>query len=248
MRILQNVTKEEMNYYLRQPNGKEFRDRVMKDGIYIKPGDKETLAAYATDSIAREDAAVIDISAEGKESVSISQKQKASPFSNVDGLWKYLSDTYDIVKGSMVNISSKYLKDCLTDDKKLQSLFDILSAADTNLKEKQGEKGFQSMRVSIDSDGEVKTVSSKKTVSVNSDKRMRQIAAAATKGDMQAVIALLEQDIQELERGLSENACDAAEVEKAKALLDQAKQKSAALPDRAPTQAEQMAMTLNMLI
>ena len=88
----------------------------------------------------------------------------------------------------------------------------------------------------------------KSTVAINEDKRRRQIDAAATQGDLQAVIMLLEQDLQEVEDGLKKDMCDEAEVEKAKKLLEQAKQKLAALPDRPPTPAEQCRMSVNMLI
>ena len=100
----------------------------------------------------------------------------------------------------------------------------------------------------IDEDGEVTTESTMRTVSINEDKRRRQIAAAATQGDMQAVLAILAQDLQELEDGYKQNACDAAEVEKAKKLIEQAKQQMGRLPDRAPTLSEQSAMTINTLI
>ena len=110
------------------------------------------------------------------------------------------------------------------------------------------EVGFQEMQVIIDEDGEVTTESTMRTVSINEDKRRRQIAAAATQGDMQAVLAILAQDLQELEDGYKQNACDAAEVEKAKKLIEQAKQQMGRLPDRAPTLSEQSAMTINTLI
>ncbi|MBQ1462299.1 MAG: hypothetical protein IIZ16_09780, partial [Selenomonas sp.] len=100
----------------------------------------------------------------------------------------------------------------------------------------------------VDDDGEMTMESSKRTVSINEDKRRRQIAAAATRGDMQAVLAILEQDLQELEDGYKQNACDAAEVEKAKKLIEQAKEQMGRLPDRPPTMEEASAQTINMLI
>ena len=65
---------------------------------------------------------------------------------------------------------------------------------------------------------------------------------------MQAVLAILEQDLQELEDGYKQNACDAAEVEKAKKLIEQAKEQMGRLPDRPPTMEEASAQTINMLI
>ena len=169
-------------------------------------------------------------------------------FDTVDDLSKYLYENFNIVKQGMAEISSKYLRDCLTDPDKRQSLFENLKAADEALEEKQGEVGFQSMKIKIEDDGEVTTESTSKSVAVNEQKRRRQIAAAATRGDMQAIIALLEQDLQEVEAGLEENACDEREVEKVKALLSEAKKKMSSLPDREPTPEEQAIMMMNTLM
>ena len=148
----------------------------------------------------------------------------------------------------MAKISSKYLQKCLTDEESRHKLFDNLRAADESYASRKDEVGFQGMQVSVDDDGEMTMESSKRTVSINEDKRRRQIAAAATRGDMQAVLAILEQDLQELEDGYKQNACDAAEVEKAKKLIEQAKEQMGRLPDRPPTMAEASAQTINMLI
>lgn len=107
---------------------------------------------------------------------------------------------------------------------------------------------IQGMRVIVDEDGEVTMESTMRTVSINEEKRRRQIAAAATQNDMQAVLAILQQDLQELEDGYRQNACDAAEVEKAKKLIEQAKQQMGQLLDRKPTPEEANSMTVNMLI
>ena len=123
-----------------------------------------------------------------------------------------------------------------------------LKAADESYAKRKDEVGFQGMQVTIDENGEVTAESTKSTVSINEDKRRRQIAAAATKGDMQAVLALLEEDLQQVEDGLKQNMCDEAEVAKAKKLLELAKERMGRLPDRAPNLAEQSAMTVNMLI
>ncbi len=47
MRILQNVTQEEMNSYMRQPAAKQLQERVMKEGVYVRPGDRAAAEAYA---------------------------------------------------------------------------------------------------------------------------------------------------------------------------------------------------------
>lgn len=153
-----------------------------------------------------------------------------------------------MVKAGMAKISGKYLQKCLTDEESRLKLFDNLRVAEDAYNNRKDEVGFQGMQVTIDEDGEMTMTSSKTTVSINEDKRRRQIAAAATRGDMQSVVALLEQDLQQLEDGLRLNQCDAAEVEKAKKLLEQAKERMGRLPDRDASPAEQNAMTINMLI
>ncbi len=47
MRILQNVTREEMNSYMRQPSAEQLHERIMKDGVFIRPGDRAAAAVYA---------------------------------------------------------------------------------------------------------------------------------------------------------------------------------------------------------
>ena len=174
--------------------------------------------------------------------------EKVAGFADKDELYKYLQGSFEVVKGGMASISGKYLQKCVTDEESRNRLFDILKAADESYAKRKEEVGFQSMQVTIDENGEVTTESTKSTVSINEDKRRRQIVAAATKGDMQSVIALLEEDLQQVEDGLKQNMCDEAEVAKAKKLLELAKERMAKLPDRAPTPAEQSTMTVNMLI
>jgi len=163
-------------------------------------------------------------------------------------LTSYLRDNFKVYSGGMTRISGRFLQKCLTDTDSCDKLFDTLRAADESYASRKDEVGFQGMQVIIDEDGEMTLESSKRTVSINEDKRRRQIAAAATQGDMQAVLAILQQDLQELEDGYKQNACDAAEVEKAKKLIEQAKQQMGRLPDRPPTLSEQSTMTVNMLI
>lgn len=169
-------------------------------------------------------------------------------FGSVDELTRYLRENFKVVSGGMTSISSKYLKKCLTDSDSREQLFDTLRAADEEYDRRKDEVGFQGMKVTIDEDGEVSSESGKATVTINEGKRRRQIAAAATRNDMQAVMAILEQDLQEVEDGLKQNMCDEAEVAKARRLIETARERMATLPDRAPTQAEQSAMTVNMLI
>ena len=68
MRIVQNLTRSELDAYVKQPTAKKLRDKVMKDGVYIPAGDKDAAAVYV-DSRQKELAAG---KAEGQDSVEIS--------------------------------------------------------------------------------------------------------------------------------------------------------------------------------
>ncbi len=182
-----------------------------------------------------------------KKQTKKSTKDK-NTFRNTNDLYVHLREKFNVVNAGMTKISGKFLQKCLTDEESRSKLFDTLRAADEAYASRKDEVGFQGMQVIIDEDGEVTTESTMRTVSINEEKRRRQIAAAATQGDMQAVLAILAQDLQELENGYKQNACDAAEVEKAKKLIEQAKQQMGRLPDRAPTLSEQSAMTINTLL
>ena len=182
------------------------------------------------------------------KAVQNARAEKAAGFANKDELYQYLQGSFEVVKGGMASISGRFLQKCVTDEESRSRLFDILKAADESYAKRKDEVGFQGMQVTIDENGEVTTESTKSTVSINEDKRRRQIAAAATKGDMQAVLALLEEDLLQVEDGLKQNMCDEAEVAKAKKLLELAKERMGRLPDRTPTPAEQSNMTVNMLI
>ena len=46
MRIVQNLTRSELDAYVKQPTAKKLRDKVMKDGTYIPAGDKDAAAVY----------------------------------------------------------------------------------------------------------------------------------------------------------------------------------------------------------
>ncbi len=227
-KILGNVAKKKKSSPL-----KEMREKILE-----KAKEKADEKANA---------AILEISKEGK-ALSLDNAKENSPFANADELSKYLFQNYDIVKQGMSQISSAYLRDCVKDAYKRQALFDNLAAADASLKEKQGQVGFQGMKIKINEKGEVTMESSKSTVGFNGEKIKRQMAAAVTRNDMRAVLSQLEQDIEELEAGFKNNMCDAAEVEKAKKMLEYAKEKMAKLPDRPSTPEEQAKPALNMVV
>jgi hypothetical protein len=84
MRIVQNLTRSELDAYVKQPTAKKLRDKVMKDGTYIPAGDKGVAAVYV-DSRQKELAAG---KAEGQDSVEISAdgyalKEQETPMPNM---------------------------------------------------------------------------------------------------------------------------------------------------------------------
>jgi len=146
-------------------------------------------------------------------------------FASTNELTKHLQKNYSVVKNGAASISKTYLKKCLNDEDAQQKLFDNLKAADDALKSHEGEIGFQGLRVKIDSEGNMKMESSKTTVTFNESKRARQLAAAQSVEDVQAVLNLLDTDLQECEEGLRNNFCDEDEVKKVKAMIERAKQR-----------------------
>ncbi len=70
-------------------------------------------------------------------------------------------------------------------------------------------------------------------VAVNEGKRARQIAAAATKEQVQQVLALLRKDMSDCKAGLEQGMCDESEIAKVEALLSQAKARLSQVPNEA---------------
>jgi len=232
-------------------NGISWRQSPLKRGDnqnwwekMLAPRRKKNVSKLSN----KQKAVTVELSTKAQANLAAKGQTASRTFVDTNDLGKYLQANYAIYKQGMANISSRYLAKCLTNKDEQQKLFDNLQAADAALQEKQGEIGFQGMRIRIDENGEMTMESSKSTVAINEEKSRRQIAAAATKGDMKRVLALLRQDLQQVEDGLKRNMCDAEEVKKAKALIEQAEQQMGKLPDRAPTPAEQNRMSINMLI
>lgn len=154
----------------------------------VRKADQEPMGL-----IKNQDGDMVEISSLTQVDSAVSEAHlQNTNFGSVDELTKYLRESFNVVNGGMTSISSKYLKKCLTDSDSCERLFDILRAADESYNSHKDEVGFQGMRIIVDENGEVTAESSKTTVSVNEGKRSRQIAAAATQKDMQAIIALLE--------------------------------------------------------
>ncbi len=64
MNILKNISKQELDYYASQPTAKAMHERVMKDAVYIPPGDA--------------DAAKVDISKAGQELSQVAAQKTAT--------------------------------------------------------------------------------------------------------------------------------------------------------------------------
>lgn len=148
-------------------------------------------------------------------------------FGSKDELMSYLKDNYKIVASGSAQISGSYLNQCLSDDEKLQKLFDNLAAADEALERAPEEiKGFQGMNVTIDENGDMETSSSGGWVGVNVGKRMRQIAAAKTPAQIQMVMSMLDTDLSQVKDGKAQGMSDDEEIAKVEALIQQAQQRA----------------------
>lgn len=82
-------------------------------------------------------------------------------------------------------------------------------------------------------DGADETGSSEKQsgkVAVNEGKRIRQIAAAQSRGQVQQVLALLQQDLSDCKAGLEKGWCDESEIAKVEALISRAKARMSEVP------------------
>lgn len=149
-------------------------------------------------------------------------------FSSEKDLVNHLKENYSVFKNGAASISPKYLRDCLNDDEKRERLFDNLQAASNEFDNL--EKG-RTLRMRIDSEGNVTMESSKTTVTFNEAKRASQLSAAKNIKDIQSLLNLLESDLKECEQGLRNNWCDEAEVKKVKKMIERAKQKMNDLKD-----------------
>lgn len=68
---------------------------------------------------------------------------------------------------------------------------------------------------------------------VNEGKRMRQIMAAKSRGQLQQVLALLQKDLSDCKAGLEKGWCDESEIAKVEALMNRAKSRMSEVPQEA---------------
>lgn len=76
-------------------------------------------------------------------------------------------------------------------------------------------------------------------VAVNVGKRMRQIAAAKTRGQLQQVLALLQKDLSDCKAGLEKGWCDESEIAKVEALISKAEARMSQVPQKSGQEKEQ---------
>lgn len=67
-------------------------------------------------------------------------------------------------------------------------------------------------------------------VAVNEGKRLRQIAAAKSRGQVQQVLALLQKDLSDCKAGLEKGWCDESEIAKVEALISRARERMSQVP------------------
>ena len=153
----------------------------------------------------------------------ISEKNSAATVKiSEKSFFKNLQKKYSIVANGAANISKKFLRESLKDDSKRKKLYKNLDAAENIYK--KSEKN-ENVRVKIDSEGEMTIESSKTTVTFNESKRARQLSAAKNLKDIQALMNLLQIDLEQCEEGLKNNYCDESEVDKVKKMIERATQR-----------------------
>ncbi len=142
MRIVQNLTRSELEAYVKQPTAKKLRDKVMKDGVFIPKGDKDAAAVYV-DSRQKELAAG---KAEGQDSVEISadgyalkaqEQEKAVSFSytrigdsnryrlqfdNTAMISRAVKQGYVEIEGQRVDLSDEVKKQLLAAGKEIDGV------------------------------------------------------------------------------------------------------------------------------
>ena len=76
-------------------------------------------------------------------------------------------------------------------------------------------------------------------VAVNVGKRMRQIAAAKSRGQLQQVLSLLQKDLSDCKAGLEKGWCDESEIAKVEALISKAEARMSQVPQESGQEKDQ---------
>lgn len=144
MRILPNLTRGELDAYVKQPTAKKLRDKTLKEGIHVPEGDKDAAAVYmasqgqGTDKAALQDD--VEISADG---YALQEKEDAVAFSyeRMGDFQKYrlrfdstamisraVKQGYVDVEGHRVLLSDEVKKQLLTAGKEIEGVQKRISA------------------------------------------------------------------------------------------------------------------------
>ena len=143
MRILQNLSRGELDFYTKQPTAKKLLEKVRRDGINVPPGDKKAAAAYmAGRSTADSGQDEVEISAAGyslqvQEQAADRQAEKPQEFtySRIGDSQRYqlhFTDTamisrvvkqgYVELEGQRVALSDEVKKQLLAAGKQMQAV------------------------------------------------------------------------------------------------------------------------------
>ena len=143
MRILQNLSRGELDFYTKQPTAKKLLEKVRRDGINVPPGDKKAAAAYmAGRSTADSGHDEVEISAAGyslqvQEQAADRQTEKPQEFtySRIGDSQRYqlhFTDTamisrvvkqgYVELEGQRVALSDEVKKQLLAAGKQMQAV------------------------------------------------------------------------------------------------------------------------------
>ncbi|MBQ1808792.1 MAG: hypothetical protein IIZ87_04615 [Selenomonas sp.] len=143
MRILQNLSRGELDFYTKQPTAKKLLEKVRRDGINVPPGDKKAAAAYmAGRSTADSGHDEVEISAAGyslqvQEQAADRQAEKPQEFtySRIGDSQRYqlhFTDTamisrvvkqgYVELEGQRVALSDEVKKQLLAAGKQMQAV------------------------------------------------------------------------------------------------------------------------------
>ena len=133
MRILKNLTREEIDYYASRPTAKEMHERIMKDSVYIPEGEASAAAVYvagrdAEKTVNRTD--TVEISQAGREFNRVSVS-----FSNSAMVHRAVKQGSIEIDGKKVELSDDVKKQLLAADAQIQNARNAVSLRNMLMRE-----------------------------------------------------------------------------------------------------------------
>ena len=139
MRVLRNITRQELDYYTSQPTAKKLNERIKRDGVIVPARNAESPAKYST----TEDA--VDISSAGYELQQASKDKAANEkteepridfsvsrqgdsnkfvisFANAAMVSRAVKQGYIEVEGQRIDLSDEVKKQLLATSKQIQDM------------------------------------------------------------------------------------------------------------------------------